>query len=137
MGHIIFSLASHICRLKGAVYLDNNFLSGTIPTTIGALTNMVDLRIGENMLIGSIPSEISTLRILRKSQKQITSHISFASTVILPHSIYEIPQRLHTLTATNSQVRCLLKPSALFSFFVSQVAAFAYAFLFKFIAIPF
>jgi hypothetical protein len=38
-----------------------NVLTGTIPTSIGALKRMVDLNFGTNSLEGTVPTEISGL----------------------------------------------------------------------------
>jgi hypothetical protein len=68
MIHSIHKQSGNLTNLLDTVtlYLDDNFLSGTIPTIIGKLTNMVDLRLAENMFTGVIPSEICKLHILRK-----------------------------------------------------------------------
>jgi Leucine-rich repeat (LRR) protein len=44
-----------------ALYLDTNKLTGQIPTTIGKLTKMVDLRLRVNNLSGTIPTELGAL----------------------------------------------------------------------------
>ena len=46
--------------------LSRNSLSGTIPVAIGDATNLVDLHLDENYLSGRIPSSILNLRRLRK-----------------------------------------------------------------------
>ena len=44
-----------------SVSLGNNSLSGTIPTELGNLTNLNDLRLHQNSLSGSIPAELGDL----------------------------------------------------------------------------
>ncbi|KAL3786193.1 hypothetical protein HJC23_001269 [Cyclotella cryptica] len=45
-----------------ALYLDSNRLTGPIPTSIGKLTSLVDLRLRANKLTGTIPSEVGELK---------------------------------------------------------------------------
>ena len=43
------------------LYLDENQLTGKIPTEIGLLSNLVVLDMQENQLTGTIPAELGTL----------------------------------------------------------------------------
>ena len=45
--------------------LDNNQLSGFIPESLGALQNLVELRLSENQFIGSFPDTIASISSLR------------------------------------------------------------------------
>eukprot|EP00978_Attheya_sp_CCMP212_P033746 scaffold137774_cov43-Attheya_sp.AAC.1 len=45
--------------------LDSNFLTGMIPTEIGMLSNLIELRLSHNTLKGTIPSEIGQITGLR------------------------------------------------------------------------
>jgi Leucine-rich repeat (LRR) protein len=43
------------------LYLNSNELTGTLPTELGLLTTMKDLQLYENQLSGIIPSELGQL----------------------------------------------------------------------------
>ena len=45
--------------------LDNNHLTGVIPTEIGAMTSLRELGLSENMLAGAIPAELGAIANLR------------------------------------------------------------------------
>jgi Leucine-rich repeat (LRR) protein len=44
------------------LWLDDNHLTGTIPSEIGALTNLASLSVSNNALTGTIPTTIANLR---------------------------------------------------------------------------
>jgi Leucine-rich repeat (LRR) protein len=44
------------------LWLDDNHLTGTIPSELGALTNVASLSISNNALTGTIPTTIANLR---------------------------------------------------------------------------
>jgi Leucine-rich repeat (LRR) protein len=46
-------------------YAEGNLLEGSIPTTIGRLTNMQIFVLGQNLLTGPLPSEVGTMQDLR------------------------------------------------------------------------
>jgi len=48
-----------------ALFLSNNFLVGSIPPAIGNLTQLEGLWLGNNSLISSIPSEVGSLSLLK------------------------------------------------------------------------
>ena len=45
--------------------MENNVLHGTVPTEIGQLSNLLDLRLGLNQLTGSLPTEFANLSSLK------------------------------------------------------------------------
>jgi hypothetical protein len=59
-----------LCRcfviLVVALWLDNNDVTGTIPTEIGLLTNLASMSITNSSLVGSIPSQLGDLDGLRR-----------------------------------------------------------------------
>ncbi|MDO5981448.1 leucine-rich repeat domain-containing protein [Flavivirga spongiicola] len=94
--------------------LKNNNLSGSIPTEIGNLPNLVSLDLGTNNLIGSIPSQIgnlSNLSLLRLNNNQLTNSIpseignlSSLSSLYLPFNNLSgpIPSTIGNLTNLTS-----------------------------------
>jgi hypothetical protein len=55
----IFTL--HTQYITAHLYLYSNKLSGTIPTTMGQLTNLKELVIDQNEFVGALPEELSSL----------------------------------------------------------------------------
>jgi len=53
------------CKSK-IVMLQNNSLTGTIPSQIAKMTGLIYIYLSNNKLIGDIPSELSTLQNLSK-----------------------------------------------------------------------
>ena len=49
-----------------ALNIESSDYTGTIPTEIGELTNLKELRVGDNTLTGSLPSELGRLTGLTK-----------------------------------------------------------------------
>jgi Leucine-rich repeat (LRR) protein len=47
-------------------FFRNPLLSGTIPSDIGNLPNLIEIWFNENQLTGSIPSNIGRLRLLQQ-----------------------------------------------------------------------
>ena len=84
---VLFKTCTKLQRL----YLNDNDLTGTIPTTIGSLTNLVEFDIsGNGKLIGSnyLPSEIGKLSILK----------------ILKLSNNNVDENVHEAQATSSTI---------------------------------
>ena len=61
--HLTGSLPTELGNLPnlGILYLDKNQLSGSLPPEMGNLTNLVALQLYENQLSGSIPPELGNL----------------------------------------------------------------------------
>ena len=60
------------------LHLDNNLLTGTLPSELGSLTNLQALRLSGNRLTGPIPAELGSLehlQSLRLSGNQLTGAI--------------------------------------------------------------
>ena len=53
-----------------ALYLDDNEFSGELPTSIGAMVSLTDLRLNGNRFYSSIPSEIGNLQSLEEMYMQ-------------------------------------------------------------------
>eukprot|EP00978_Attheya_sp_CCMP212_P001604 scaffold3281_cov55-Attheya_sp.AAC.1 len=62
-GSIPNALVFHLDSLE-ELYLENNVLTGTIPTEIGTLSNLIKLSLNSNNLEGTIPSEIGQITTL-------------------------------------------------------------------------
>lgn len=58
--YLIYPLIFQFC-FSEEVWLDLNFLSGTIPTEIGTLTTLGGILLDSNSLQGTIPTEIGNL----------------------------------------------------------------------------
>jgi Leucine-rich repeat (LRR) protein len=61
----IISLHAFTYKIIEELSLGSNFLTGTIPTELGTLSNLIVLNIGRNTLEGTIPSEIGQITTLR------------------------------------------------------------------------
>ena len=60
------------------LYVNNNQLSGAIPEELGGLTTLTDLRLNANALTGNIPSELgdlTALRVLNLGGNELTGEI--------------------------------------------------------------
>lgn len=58
------TVCSHL-KLE-ALFLDENQLTGIIPSCLGTLTNLKQLFVFKNLLTGKVPVELSALRQLSK-----------------------------------------------------------------------
>jgi Leucine-rich repeat (LRR) protein len=79
---VIKMLPRHVAELG----LSNNRLSGTIPTSIGMLTNLNVLNLAENHLNGTIPTEIGLL-----TEVQVLGLFSNQLTGTVPSSLASLP----------------------------------------------
>jgi hypothetical protein len=69
--HFSRFLATHL-SIEERLVLSQNELKGTIPTTIGALTGLMQLSVDQQELFGVIPSELSLLTALGKNQSLLS-----------------------------------------------------------------
>lgn len=53
-------------QLSAALWLESDRLSGTIPSDIGLLTNLVSLSLSDSSLTGTIPQELGNLTDLQR-----------------------------------------------------------------------
>jgi len=58
-----------------ALRLDQNMLAGTLSTRLGDLTELMDLRLGENEFSGTLPPQVARLSNLRKCVGEILHHV--------------------------------------------------------------
>jgi Leucine-rich repeat (LRR) protein len=92
--------------------LGSNGISGSVPTEIGLLSNLVDLQLGDNLLTGNVPSQLGTLSSLQglslddnRLSGPIPSELGQISTLQV------LRLRSNALTGTRSfRVRALAKP---------------------------
>ena len=66
-----YFLSSHLIQislpeLPVALWLDNNQVTGTLPTELGLLTSLASLSITNTTLVGTIPTEMGNLEGLRR-----------------------------------------------------------------------
>ena len=76
-GGIPWEHLTKLTELKNLI-LNGNWLVGSIPPELGRLTNLVDLRLHDNRLSGSIPSELgnlSSLEVLNLEDNRLTGSI--------------------------------------------------------------
>jgi hypothetical protein len=81
----LFPVAS--LRSLRHLHLQNNSLTGTVPSELANLVNLNAIYMGDNNFVGSIPTSIMNLPKLRKSFRQIDSFKQYFL-MILPYLYY-------------------------------------------------
>ena len=72
-----------ILLLLGVLLLNDNGVTGTIPSELGLLTMLTTLLLNGNELSGVVPSEVGDLILLGKFKFRVTANIHVTSSGVL------------------------------------------------------
>ena len=91
------------------LYLNDNNLSGSIPSELANLTKLTDLDLAGNRLSGQIPRELGdlpSLRWLRLSGNQFTGCIATSLMSVNNHDLNQLPQSICEGTTVQGAISC-------------------------------